>query len=167
MRLPENDEGLALLERELRAERAMPDPEFAAELDRWAAEGFPRGRRPGSRETGGLLGRMRGLTLPPPRRLLAPAAALATFVVIAGTVISQGGSGGDQASSGGGIATIEQAPPPESVAPSRATDGSSAAPGSAEEAGPALQDSLDTRSGFASKGSASPSERKIAQTADL
>ena len=38
------------LERELRAERIEPDPEFARRLDEWAGAGFPRPGEPGTLE---------------------------------------------------------------------------------------------------------------------
>ena len=48
------------LERELRAERPAPDPEFARRLDEWAAQGFPRDRglgpRAGARRRGVVAG---------------------------------------------------------------------------------------------------------------
>jgi hypothetical protein len=48
--VPPGMEGLNALVGDLRDERAEPDPEFGASLDRWAAAGFPRGRRPGLSE---------------------------------------------------------------------------------------------------------------------
>lgn len=68
-----------------RADRPAVEPEFTTKLDQWAAAGFPREGRPGSRdeeETGsalsGLLERLRSV---PPRRLLLSTGAAATFVV--------------------------------------------------------------------------------------
>jgi len=51
--LPAGMEGLEALVSDLRAERREPDPRFEAELDAWAAAGFPRGKRPGVRASGG------------------------------------------------------------------------------------------------------------------
>jgi Domain of unknown function (DUF4349) len=92
---PEN-EALAELARELRAERPVPEPRFGAELDAQAAEGF-RGAGPS-----GAVARLRErLAAAPPRRLLAPAGALATLAVVAGVAISQtsllGGGTDDEA----------------------------------------------------------------------
>jgi hypothetical protein len=117
------------LERELRAERREPDPEFARRLDDWAAAGFPRGGELDPRRRAGrtaadpagaraglrrrlapvrdsFVGAMDRLRALPPRRLLAPAGAAAAFFVVAAVAISQsGGLGGDDvASSGEGAA---------------------------------------------------------------
>jgi hypothetical protein len=91
--VPEN-QALAELARELRAERPTPEPRFGAELDARAAEGF-RGARPS-----GPLARLRErIAATPPLRMLAPAGALATLAVVAGVAISQttspDGGGGD------------------------------------------------------------------------
>ncbi len=86
------------LERELRAARSVPDPEFAGKLDEWAAAGFPRGgeldprgpaARPTSRAPGSLRALRERLASIPPRRLLAPAGAAATALVIGAVVIGQ------------------------------------------------------------------------------
>ena len=45
--VPAGMEGLEALVSDLRAERSTPESEFGDALDRWAAAGFPRGRRPG------------------------------------------------------------------------------------------------------------------------
>ena len=92
--VPEN-EALADLARELRAERPVPEPRFGAELDARAAEGF-RGAGPS-----GAVARLRErISATPPRRLLAPAGALATLAVVAGVALSQtsfpDGGGGDE-----------------------------------------------------------------------
>jgi Domain of unknown function (DUF4349) len=89
------DEALADLARELRAERPVAEPRFGAELDARAAEGF-RGAGP----TRPLTRLRERLAAAPPRRMLAPAGALATLVVVAGVALSQtslpgGGGGGD------------------------------------------------------------------------
>ena len=46
--VPPGSEDMGQLVRELRAERAEPDPDFAARLDRWAASSFARAQRPGA-----------------------------------------------------------------------------------------------------------------------
>src|SRR5688500_8347870 len=51
--IPAGMEGVEALVSDLRAERPEPEPRFGAELDEWAARGFPRGRRPGARASGG------------------------------------------------------------------------------------------------------------------
>lgn len=83
------NEALAELARELRAERPVPEPRFGAELDARAAEGF-RGAGPG-----GPLARLRErIAATPPRRMLAPAGALATLAIVGAVAISQ--TGGDE-----------------------------------------------------------------------
>src|SRR5687768_14417556 len=81
--------GLARLTRELRAERGAPDPDFAARLDRWAAEGFPRQGelRPARRNVvddgpAWVSALRRRLAASPPRRIIAPAGAALTFAVV-------------------------------------------------------------------------------------
>src|SRR5687767_7150381 len=51
--VPDDMEGLEALVSDLRAERPEPEPRFGAELDEWAAQGFPRGQRPGARASAG------------------------------------------------------------------------------------------------------------------
>jgi hypothetical protein len=84
------------LERELRAERQEPGPEFARRLDEWAAAGFPRDRGLGPRTAAsgvaGALHRARAwLTAVPARRVLAPAGSVAVMLVVIGVAISQSG----------------------------------------------------------------------------
>lgn len=110
-------EPLAELARDTRAERHAPEPDFAAQLDEWAAAGFPRAARPahGDEEEGeSALARIRDrLQAVPPRRLLAPVAGVATLLVAVAVGISVsdqiGRSGGapeagptNSAGSGGG-----------------------------------------------------------------
>ena len=76
--VPPGMEGLEALVGDLRAERAAPEAEFGDALDRWAAAGFPRGRRPGlsQRATASDAGGRARLFLASltPRRLGTPAA---------------------------------------------------------------------------------------------
>jgi predicted RNase H-like nuclease len=95
------------LERELRAERPEPDPEFARRLDEWAAAGFPRDRGLGPRTgrpgpAGGLRRAWERLTSVPRLRVLAPAGSVAVMLVVIGVAISQSGELGsdDEALSG-------------------------------------------------------------------
>ena len=91
--VPAGMEGVEALVSDLRAERPEPEPRFGAELDAWAAAGFPRGERPGARasaggsgaETGGLFTRLGGGG----PRGWAPVAATAVAVVVAGVSVSQ------------------------------------------------------------------------------
>jgi hypothetical protein len=84
------DERLAQLVRELRAERPEPPPDFAAGLDARAARGFPRG------EAASPLARLRErIAATPPRRALAPAGAFVTLLVVGAVAISQSGVGED------------------------------------------------------------------------
>lgn len=132
------------LERELRAERAEPDPEFARELDEWAAAGFPRRGNPGALE------RLRSrFATAPPRRMILRVGAVATAVVVAGVAISHvdlsgevtpssddsstalqtdGGAGGGKSGSSAGPA----ASPPAQVPASPPAQGESAT-GAADE----------------------------------
>ena len=86
------------LERELRAERPEPDPDFARRLDEWAAAGFPRDRglgpRPPAPARRGVAARAlwERITSVPPRRVLLPrSGAVATVLVVIGVAISQNG----------------------------------------------------------------------------
>lgn len=125
------------LERELRAERPAPEPEFARRLDEWTAQGFPRDRglgpRPGGRRRGVSTLRARIAALPP-RRILAPVGATATLLVVVGVVVGQGGGGEDRLSNGSG-----EFPAPSSEGAEKATtpQASDAAAGAvaAEDAG--------------------------------
>jgi hypothetical protein len=99
---------------ELREIRPEPRPEFAAELDEWAAAGFPRrDPRPGANPFARLAAWFRGKSA---RAMLVPAVGLAiTVLAVAGVVVavgSNGGSGGDLMTSAtseatGGGAAIE------------------------------------------------------------
>jgi hypothetical protein len=115
---PEMDQ----LARELRAERAEPDPEFAAALDRWAAAGFPRAQRPGH-VPGRLERAWARVSSVPPRRLIAPVGAAATLIVVVGLAISQVDvQSGDDDSDAGGVAITQQdtGDTAESAAPAQA-----------------------------------------------
>jgi Domain of unknown function (DUF4349) len=162
----DDDEGLAQLSSDLRAERPEIDPEFAAQLDAWAAAGFPRAERPGKAGGPRALERLRArLSATPPRRLLAPVGAVATLVVVVGLAISVGTqpNGGDQA------ATFDAAEGGGEVAPAtpevedRAADSDLQDAATPEAGATALR---DDRPGLAEK--AVPlDDRKIATTADL
>ena len=127
-------EGIEALVSDLRAERPEPEPRFEAELDAWAAAGFPRGERPGARAAGGgsgagstgFLGRFRSGG----SRGWAPVAATAAAVVVVGVSISQVADfgGGDESLTGG--ATQEAAGEGADVA-----EGPRAAPSAAEHGG--------------------------------
>jgi uncharacterized protein DUF4349 len=137
-------DAIAELARELRAERPAPPPDYAAELDARAAEGFPR---PAS--TGRLARLRERLVSTPPHRYLAPAGALATLLVVGGVALSQSGiagGGGEQAVAPtepqiepGGAPTEEQAPPAgaaEQLPPSGTSRGEPAPqPGSVQPPG--------------------------------
>ena len=88
------------IERELRAMRPEPDPDFARRLDEWAAADFPPGVGLGSRtdrareRAGGSLRRAwERISATPPRRILMPVGAAATAVVAIAIAISQSGGG--------------------------------------------------------------------------
>jgi hypothetical protein len=85
--VPAGMEGLEALVSDLRAERSVPGSEFGDALDRWAAAGFPRGRRPGlsdkatASDAGGRFRLfLQSLT---PRKLAYAGGAAATVVVLA------------------------------------------------------------------------------------
>jgi hypothetical protein len=90
--VPAGMESLAALATELRAERDEPDPEFGDALDRWAAAGFPRGRRVGLSEQatrGDLGGRLRTFAQSLTLRRLAPVGAAAAALVVVVVAVSQ------------------------------------------------------------------------------
>jgi len=83
------------LEKELRAMRSEPDPDFARRLDEWAAADFPADAGLGPHV--GARGRAAGpfrrawerIATVPPRRVLMPVGAAATVAVVAAVVVSQ------------------------------------------------------------------------------
>lgn len=157
------------LERELRAERIEPDPEFARRLDEWAAAGFPRQREPGPVER--LRRRFESL---PPRRMFLRAGAVATAVVVAGVGISRVEFGGESTPGSDEQAGAEfaiddgdsdgAAPAAPEVVQEASRDGGAAAAGGAALAEPAP--------GVADAASSAPSQvgpagRRVAQRVDL
>src|SRR4051812_16854422 len=106
------------IERELRAMRPDPDPDFARRLDEWAAADFPAGAGLGphlaqrARATGPFRRAWDRLSATPPRRILMPVGAAVTAVVAVALVISNGGSDvGDTDSSLPSAASSAKAPP--------------------------------------------------------
>jgi Domain of unknown function (DUF4349) len=102
------------LERELRAERPEPEPEFARRLDEWAAAGFPRDRGLGPRSVppagAGVLRRAwERVASSSPRRVLAPAGSVAVMLVVIAVAISQSGDEGDQVGDQGTATSIQDA----------------------------------------------------------
>jgi len=83
------------LERELRAMRPEPDPDFARRLDEWAAADFPAdaglGPQVGARRraAGPFRRAWERIATVPPRRVLMPVGAAATVAVVAAVAISQ------------------------------------------------------------------------------
>jgi hypothetical protein len=112
------DEELA---RELHLERPEPDPDFADALDRWAAEGFPRGgpgmaqgRRSLGDRIGGRVARLRDrIRAVPPRRLLLPVLPAIPLLLIIGLVVSLSGEnqGGDDSGTELPSVSQKEAPP--------------------------------------------------------
>jgi hypothetical protein len=127
------------LERELRVERPDVDPEFARELDEWAAAGFPRDRGLGPRAVGDRRDpleparraweRVRSV---PPRRILLPAGALATVAVIGAVAVS----GLRDESTAPSETRLQVDGEPTQIEPSTGGDADTAA----EPAAPALED---------------------------
>jgi hypothetical protein len=147
--VPAGMEGLESLVSDVRAERAAPGGDFGDALDRWAAAGFPRGRRPGiaERATKSDAGGRARLALASltPRKLAYAGGAAATLValVVGVSQIDWETSGDDQAAdSGGGAVETLEAPPsqPEGPATTEALG-----PGAARSS--ALKDA-DAVSGF-------------------
>src|SRR5687768_3990986 len=104
--VPAGMEGIEALVSDLRAERPEPDSRFEDQLDAWAAAGFPRGRRPGARVSGGGSGS--GSTGFFARfgsggsRGWAPVAATAAVVVVVGVSLTQlGDFSSDESLTGG------------------------------------------------------------------
>jgi hypothetical protein len=121
---------------ELREIRPEPRPEFAAELDEWAAAGFPRRDSPaGKGRFATLAAHLRDLRAKSARQWLVPAVGLTIAVLAtAGVVVAiggHGGSGGDlmtsAASQEGGGGAIE----------------SESAEAGGEEAGEAVEESAE------------------------
>jgi len=143
--VPAGMEGIEALVSDLRAERPEPEPRFEAELDAWAAAGFPRGKRPGARaggggagaNTGGFLSRFRP---DGPRGWTPVAAAAAAFVVI-GVSLSQIGDFGGEDSTTGGTQAVQ--------GEGAASGGDAAAPSAqetADDAAATLEDVLENES---------------------
>jgi len=99
-KVPDGMESLEALVSDLRDERSEPEPRFEAELDAWAAAGFPRGERPGARASGDGSGAMTGglfsrFSPNGPRGWSPIAATAATLVVIVVSVAQLGDFGAD------------------------------------------------------------------------
>jgi hypothetical protein len=119
MKSPNDDLDFAT---ELRALRPTPRPEFTAELDARAAEGFPRRPRRGDSfraRAAAASVRLADRLRISPRRLLAPAGGLALAAVLAATVVVVNTDGGSAPStlnlggrSGGAGAEAGEAMPP-------------------------------------------------------
>src|SRR5215218_1286242 len=118
METPRDDQ----LAADLRALRPTPHPDFADELDKRAAAGFPRR----SRLPQFSLGRLK---LPKARRLIPAAGVAILAIAVAGVVITNSG-GGSSSSSGGGLLNYsggESGAAPEPVEESASEAGPSAA----------------------------------------
>ena len=168
--IPRGEEELARLAVELRGERAEPDPEFAARLDRWAADGFPRADRPGPDRAPGRWARLRRQAAQlGPSKVLAPVAMTATLLVVVGIAISQSGGlqGGDDS---GAEITLEEQEGEAQLAPSSGRSSEDAL-GDAAQPPQAAEGEVDA---FAEKDAgtgqaevAGPGERRVAQDVDL
>jgi hypothetical protein len=146
--VPAGMEGLEALVSDLRAERPTPGSEFGDALDRWAAAGFPRGRRPGlsdratKSDAGGRFRLfLQSLT---PRKLAYAGGAAATLVVLVVAVSQvdfQTGADQDDSASGGDAA-VEEAQPSQ-VEPTAGDDGAALGEAGVEKPAPeALNDAL-------------------------
>jgi hypothetical protein len=161
---PRRDEGQLVAE--LRALRPTPHPEFAAELDRRAAAGFPRR----SRLPRFSLGRLRTL---PPKRLLVPAGGLAIVAIAAVSAVmvtNEGGSstGENNAGSADTLGFLNKFDPDSQ--PDRPL---SYGPGATEEAAPAGESSSSSAApstagaGAEIKPFARPHRRAVERNAEL
>lgn len=162
MRTPERDDEFAELATLLRQERQEPGPAFAAELDRWAAAGFPRAERPGAKPATGLRAR---LALAPPSRILATAGAAFTLLVVVGVGISQLEPSNDSDDSASAPTSLE-APAATDAAEGGGPDQGAlsqqeSADGAARALGPLSKDAAAAESAPPARG------RKIAQDVDL
>ncbi|HEY8465660.1 MAG TPA: DUF4349 domain-containing protein [Solirubrobacterales bacterium] len=137
--VPDQMEGLAELVADLRAERPEPDATFADRLDRWAASGFDRQRKPGlgrqAAEAGGAAGRRFRVDLRAPWVPAAATACLLAVVVASAVLVSPLGERDDEDAGGGGVVS-------EIAAPAEEDAGARQAPGAA---GPAAIDAVETR----------------------
>jgi hypothetical protein len=139
---------------ELREIRPEPRPEFAAELDEWAAAGFPRrDPRPGSSPFARLAAWFRGKSA---RAMLVPAVGLAIAVLaVAGVVVAVGSNGG----SGGDLMTSATS---EATGGGAAIETESVESGS-EEAGEAVEEAPEEAEGTAHSGERLQNAQKSAQ----
>ncbi|HXR60931.1 MAG TPA: DUF4349 domain-containing protein [Solirubrobacterales bacterium] len=139
---PRRDDQLAA---DLRALRPTPHPEFAAELDRRAAAGFPRRSRLLPKSPPDLLSPMRNKGRAHRwRRWLVPAGGVAVVLIAAaiGLVATRGGSDSETGGSflslyDEGSGSSESAPPAEDLSRPSAGDASAA-----EEAGNSIWDGV-------------------------
>lgn len=120
---------------ELRELRPEVSERFAAELDAWAAEGFPaRKQAPARRTTSALGDRIRAIRTRPMLPALAGAATVLLVLTVTVAGIRGVGSGGDDAGGGTAIQSEEDAetstnaPGAASGAPERAASGDESAP---------------------------------------
>lgn len=147
--LPAGMESLAFVAAEVRAERAEPDPEFGARLDRWAAEGFPRGPRQGlspQATKGDLGGRLRALGASLTPRKLAPVGAGVTALVLVAVAVSQVDIGTDtERASDSAVPAVEFS----------ADDGSGGGEAESSAEAPAVTEEQGRISGLSSPGDAS------------
>jgi hypothetical protein len=176
-------EELAELALELRAGRPAPEAPFAAELDEWAAAGFPprhsatEDQPPSPTPT---LARLRDrLAAVPPRRLLVPGGAAATLLVAIGVGIAVSDQlGGGRSETPQAVSTERTTKPSGGVtgalnaAPSQGKAGRIApaiAPNSTQDALPQarVRERSALGGGPASAHPVPPGQRKVAQQADL
>ncbi len=134
--VPAGMEGIEALVSDLRAERPEPESRFEADLDAWAAAGFPRGKGPRTRAAGGgsrkSTGGFTSFFRPDGPRGWAPLAAATAAVVVVGVSLSQIDFGDGGESLTGGTAEIA------------ADGGAESARETADEAATDLADVLET-----------------------
>jgi hypothetical protein len=156
------------IERELRAMRSEPDPDFARRLDEWVAADFPpeRGLGPRLRERARSAGPLRRawdrLASTPPRRILMPVGVAATAAVVVGIVISN--TGGESSNSGATVSSSAGSGSQSAAKPSQNFD--QVAPNSSSAGGAAAVPELapETGSGGVARGT---DQRLVDATARL
>ena len=148
----------------LREERELPTPEFSAELDAWAAAGFPRAESSHGIRSGWDALRQR-LASTPPRRIIAPAGAALTLIVVTAVAIGEAGNIGG--SDEGGPVAIQTRTPSGALTEGPAASANAAKVPEAASAGNRLEAAPRGVLGDKSAQNVPFDQRKIARTVDL
>jgi hypothetical protein len=165
-------EDLAELARDARDAAPMPEAEFAARLDEWAAAGFPRDGRVsgGEGERGTTLRTLRErLQSTPPRGLLLPVGAAATLLVAAAVGISVSDQIGGSSTPARPVDKSASVPKSSSGGTGTAGGASSRSSSDRVQTQPDLQEAPFAKAGGATGDLNLPAggPRKVAQNVDL